>query len=406
MRQPKSFQTGLVLGLLNLVLAVSPSLAAPITYIEDATASGSLGGVGFTDADIVFSMTGDTNNATRLTSPSGSFVDSNFGTLTVSVAGGTPATFTEGPVVFHSDAGAIARVGFLTPDNLIIANSSVSASGYDLKTSIGPLSGPAQIEPGFPHPTTGGDFILTSVSSTATFTATTSGTVMGDPHFTTYDGLHYDFQAAGDFVLTRSTVPVNSFEVQIPTRPSSDGSAVTIVSAVATKLGDHRVTFDLDRAGAGGSFVWIDGHPISFQMHDSVLSLGAGRIIQLSPDHYQVIWNTGEILDVTNAGSLLNETVWLSPTDGPGSVEGLLGSDSGWRSDFQLADGTFLDPRISMSDLYGVFADTWRVTDAISLLNDVPEPNALTLLGIGLAGSRFVRRRTTSAKLRRSTSLD
>jgi hypothetical protein len=206
------------------------------------------------------------------------------------VAGAAPATFTEGPVVFHSDAGAIARVGFLTPDNLIIATSSVAASGYDLKTSIGPLSGPAQIEAGFPHPTTGGDFILTSVSSSATFTATTSGTVMGDPHFTTYDGLHYDFQAAGDFVLTRSTQPGNSFDVQIRTRAPSDGSAVTIVSAVAAKLGDHRVTFDLDRASAGGSFVWIDGRPKSFEMHNPILALDAGRIIQLSPDHYQVIW--------------------------------------------------------------------------------------------------------------------
>jgi hypothetical protein len=311
------------------------------------------------------------------------------------VAGGTPATFTEGPVVFHSDAGPIPRVGFLTPDNLIIATSSVSASGYDLKTPIGPLYGPAQIEPGFPHPTTAGDFILTSVSSTATFTATASGTVMGDPHFTTYDGLHYDFQAAGDFVLTRSTQPGNSFEVQIRTRAPSDGSGVTIVSAVAAKLGDHRVTFDLDRASAGGSFVWIDGHPISFYPDNPALSLGVGRIIQLSPDHYQVIWNTGEILDVTNAGSLLNETVWLSPTDGPGSIEGLLGSDSGWSSDFQLADGTFLDPRISTNDLYGVFADTWRVTDAISLLGEVSEPGTLTLLGIGLAGFSLVRRRTS-----------
>jgi len=215
---------------------------------------------------------------------------------------------------------------------------------------------------------------------------------VGDPHFTTYDGLHYDFQAAGAFVLTRSTVPGNSFDVQIRTRAADDGSATTIVSAVAAKLGDHRVTFDLDRVRAGGSFVWIDGHPMSFHGDNPVLSLGAGRIVQLSPDHYQVIWNTGEILDVTNTGSFLNETAWLSATDGPGSVEGLLGRDSGWSTDFQLADGTFLDPRIF---LYGAFPDTyWRVTDTVSLLNDVPEPGTLTLLGVGLATFGFIRRRT------------
>src|SRR5262249_54535984 len=132
-----------------------------------------------------------------------------------------------------------------------------------------------------------------------------------------------------------------------------------------------------------------------FHAGNPVLSLGAGSIVQLSSDHYQVIWNTGEILDVINAGTFLDETTWLSPTDGPGSVEGLLGGDSGWSSDFQLADGAFLDPQISTSDLYGVFADTWRVTDAISLLNDIPEPGTLTLLGIGLAGLGIIRRRTT-----------
>jgi hypothetical protein len=375
---------------MKIIFVVSPSFAAPITYTGEVAASGSLGGVAFTDADVVFSMTGDTTNVTRAPDPSVSSGEVNFGTLTVSVAGAMPATFTWGGGVFHDPgAGAIpGDVGFLSLDANIIQISSVSVNGYDLRTSIGPLSGPAYIFPAnFPFPTTGGDFILTSVSSSGTFTATTSGTVMGDPHFATYDGRHYDFQVAGEFVLTRSTVPGNSFDVQIRTRAPYDGSAVTIVSEVAAKLGDHRVTFDLDRASAGGSFVWIDGHPISFHWDNPVLSLEAGRIVKLSPDHYQVIWNTGEILDVTNAGSFLNETAWLAPTDGPGSVEGLLGSDRGWSSDFQLADGTFLDPQISMSDLYGIFADSWRVTDAISLLNDVPEPGTLTLLGIGRAGA-------------------
>jgi hypothetical protein len=69
MREPKGFETRLVLGLLNLILVVSPSFAAPITYTEEATASGSLGGVAFSNADLVFSMTGDTTNVVTTTPP-------------------------------------------------------------------------------------------------------------------------------------------------------------------------------------------------------------------------------------------------------------------------------------------------------------------------------------------------
>ena len=129
------------------------------------------------------------------------------------------------------------------------------------------------------------------------------------------------------------------------------------------------MTFDLDRAGSGGSFVWVDGRPALLSADKSSLTMEGGRIVQLSPNEFEVIWDTGEILKVTNEGSYLNVTFPHSASIGPGLVEGLLGSDTGWNSDFRLADGTILDPQISMNDLYGVFADAWRVTDAASLFD-------------------------------------
>src|SRR5262245_27856521 len=65
------------------------------------------------------------------------------------------------------------------------------------------------------------------------------------------------------------------------TRSSYDSAAVTIISAAAARLGNHSVTFDLDRANAGGSFVWIDGSPSSLSIDNPTLTLGACEILEL-----------------------------------------------------------------------------------------------------------------------------
>ena len=225
------------------------------------------------------------------------------------------------------------------------------------------------------------------------FLATPIAGGVGDPHLTTYDGHDYDLQAVGDFLLTRSTVSGDSFNVQVRTRSWYDGAAVTVISEVAAKLGTDRVTFGLDRASSGASFVWVDGRSTSLSAGSPVLVLDGGRIVQLSPTEYQVIWDTGEILDVANAGSYLNVTFPHWANLSPGSVEGLLGTDTGWNSDFHLADGTLLDAQLSLNDIDGMFANSWRVADAASLLDPsaVPEPSAVTLLGvsIGLTGLAY-----------------
>jgi hypothetical protein len=197
---------------------------------------------------------------------------------------------------------------------------------------------------------------------------TSIGSAIGDPHFTTYDGVHYDYQGIGNFLLTRSMVPGDQFDVQIrSTGFSNAGTPVSMMTEAVATLCNHNVTFDIDRASAGGSFVWIDGSPSSLSVASPVLTLGTCRIDELSPEHYQVVWNTGEMLDVTDNGTYLDLSSQLSWIDALGSMEGLLSSN--------------LDP------------DAWRVTDAASLLNDVPEPGTFTLLGIGLVGLGIIRRR-------------
>jgi uncharacterized membrane protein len=207
-----------------------------------------------------------------------------------------------------------------------------------------------------------------------------TGSATGDPHFTTYDGVHYDYQGVGDFVLARSTVPGDQFDVQVRTTESFwNGSVpVSFMMEAAATLCNHNVTFDVGRPSAGESFVWIDGSPSSLSIASPVLTLGACKIVELSPEHYQVFWNTGEMLDVTSnfaqqdgmSAYYLDLSSQLSWIDGLGSIEGLLSSD--------------LNP------------DAWRVTAATSLLDPIPEPDSLTLLAVSLAGLGILRRRSIS----------
>ena len=87
--------------------------------------------------------------------------------------------------------------------------------------------------------------------------------VGGDVHITSFSGLHYDFQAAGEFVAAKATDPNDPFQVQIRLQPWFTGSSVSVTTQVATEVGSDRVTFDLDRADAGTGFVWVDGSAVT-----------------------------------------------------------------------------------------------------------------------------------------------
>src|ERR1700730_6396967 len=136
----KNFQTTWALGIAGAMCVAAPSLAVPITYTEQATGSGCLGGTttadctanhGFTNATVLLRMTNDTGHVTGA-SP----LFENFGTATVSVNGGPPATFTNpGTEVFSSQSPPSAASGGLAGVIRgfdIIDTSTVGFAPYDL----------------------------------------------------------------------------------------------------------------------------------------------------------------------------------------------------------------------------------------------------------------------------------
>ena len=74
-------------------------------------------------------------------------------------------------------------------------------------------------------------------------------------------------------------------------------------------------------------------------------------------------------MTVTNGGAYDNIVDGIPGTALPGSYGGLQGEDEGQSNDFQLADGTVLQQPLTTAELYGEYANSWRVSQATSLFD-------------------------------------
>jgi hypothetical protein len=154
------------------------ALATPITYTEQAVASGTLGATPFSGANLTIQWTGNTSG---VTGGSGFFTNdagTNAVDLTISGVGST--VFTDDVEVFVNQTFAPPAVGF--GDNTIgpasILDTLDSAFGsYALTTSIGPITDTAFINPGDTFGTGLGGLKITAVRVNSTFTATTGSPV-------------------------------------------------------------------------------------------------------------------------------------------------------------------------------------------------------------------------------------
>jgi hypothetical protein len=154
---------------------------------------------------------------------------------------------------------------------------------------------------------------------------------------------------------------------------------------LAVDLGGDRVTIAVGRDHA----VHVDGVADTTLQAGVTRSFAGGTLSELSAGVYQFTWHSGQRVTVTDQGDWLDWTVALAPQDGPGSVRGLLGSNGGAASNFQLPDGTVL-VQPSADAILTVFADAWSVMPGTSLLDDGPAPDVqAALAGDLLAGERW-----------------
>lgn len=190
------------------------------------------------------------------------------------------------------------------------------------------------------------------------------GDSTGDPHLITFDGLRYDFQAAGEFTLV-ATESQNPLTIQVRQQPLQGGlcSNVAYNTAIATRLDGARVSIDARR----DPVLLVDGQP-AFLPGGVWTGPTGGQLIE-TEQRYALVWPDGSSLQAGVGGDYLNLAVRLADEQAV-SARGLLGGQDGDPgNDLQLADGTVLPEIVPFGTLYGDFADSWRITQADSLFD-------------------------------------
>jgi hypothetical protein len=217
----------------------------------------------------------------------------------------------------------------------------------------------------------------------------------GDPHIRTIDGVNYDLQTAGEFVLLRDEgfelqarhTPVTTAGPLGPNPHTGLSTCVSVNTAVALRTGGQRITYQpsltpapLDEfeeapAKAGDLVLRIDGAPTELGEEPILLSSG-GRIRRTPVAEGIQIEHPGGTVVVVTPGFWAHHQIWYLNINvrRARSTQGLMGqvAPGNWLP--ALADGTWLGSRpADLSEryrqLHGTFADAWRVTETTSLFD-------------------------------------
>jgi hypothetical protein len=187
----------------------------------------------------------------------------------------------------------------------------------------------------------------------------------GDPHNNTFDGAFYDFQAAGEFTLVKSTR--GDLEVQVRQQPfhaSFTDGPVAVITAAAVR--DGRTTVEVDENGS----VWLNKHRISPRFGRKPLPGGGSVRFEFGVTAF---WRDGTYVQMTPLGRFGVTVDVHAARDRRHHLVGLLGPYTGGnpardfigRNGIHYSATKFGGPPFGI--LYGQWGNSWRITQKQSL---------------------------------------
>jgi hypothetical protein len=184
----------------------------------------------------------------------------------------------------------------------------------------------------------------------------------GDPHLTTFDGLRYDFQAAGEFIAARDSADPAGFQIQLRQQPIPGSLTVSVNTGIALSVAGDRVEVALQRPGMS---LLVNGSPATVTAktlpHHGTIAIDDTGTLTVS-------WPDGSRAMIRAIGIWgLHLTTQPAPARA-GTLTGLLGDFNGSHgNDLRTPAGTTLAQPPTFAALYPGFADAWRINQATSL---------------------------------------
>ena len=217
----------------------------------------------------------------------------------------------------------------------------------------------------------------------------------GDPHLRNVEGVTYDFQSAGEFVLLRDgnglEIQTRQTPVQTSVNPVFDAytglaTCPSINTAVAARVGEHRVSLTQgrdDKQGQGSLELRVDG--VLTTLGSSGLDLGSdGRLATYGAAGLEASFADGTTLIVLPT-LWTSQNLWylhISVFHTPAN-EGLIGALAAGSWLPALSDGSSMGPKPAALhqryvDLNNKFAGSWRVSPVTSLFDYAPGTSTST----------------------------
>jgi len=290
---------------------------------------------------------------------------------------------------------SVSEVGATRAENTYRASQHLDQRSYYGTNALPPPGSPCVPPPGAtpPPPSSGG----CNVSAVGCRT----GLSFGDPHIVTLNGYRYELQAAGEFILSRSTD--GGFEVQTRTQAVPGRDDLTLNTAVAIKIGTHRLALYAQAKPDGDPHpLRLDGAPVA-PTPGQVAALPGGASISTSETDVFLQMASGErlTLHAASMGTFHFVNVSISvPPSRAGKYIGILGDGSGNpRLDLRTRDGHSVMPANTYGNAAGAlglssalpladtafhafvnrtFADSWRVSQSESLFDYAPGTSTRT----------------------------